>query len=141
MGENLAFERGSNLLFENDVAIFYFFAINEQMKDQNFLGELELMILLAIVRLENETYGVPLARELSTVRGREVSLGSVYASVDRLEIKGLVKSKLGQSTPERGGRAKRYFSVTAEGLQAIQATRRVLTGLWKSLPSAKGELA
>jgi PadR family transcriptional regulator PadR len=111
------------------------------MKDQNYLGELELMILLAILRLENETYGVPLARELSAVRGREVSLGSVYASVDRLEIKGLVKSKLGESTPERGGRAKRYFSVTAEGLRAIQATRRVLTGLWKSLPSIKGDLA
>jgi DNA-binding PadR family transcriptional regulator len=111
------------------------------MKDQNYLGELELMILLAILRLENETYGVPLARELSAVRRREVSLGSVYASVDRLEIKGLVKSKLGESTPERGGRAKRYFSVTAEGLRAIHATRRVLTGLWKSLPSAEGDLA
>lgn len=123
------------------MTIFYFFAINEQMKDQNFLGELELMILLAIIRLENETYGVPLARELSAVRGREVSLGSVYASVDRLEIKGLVKSKLGESTPERGGRAKRYFSVTPKGFQAIQATRSVLSGLWKSLPPAEGETA
>jgi DNA-binding PadR family transcriptional regulator len=63
------------------------------------------MILLAIIRLENETYGVPLARELSVVRGRSVSLGSVYAALDRLEIRGLVKSTLGQSTPERGGRA------------------------------------
>jgi DNA-binding PadR family transcriptional regulator len=123
------------------VTISYFFAINEQMKDQGFLGELEMMILLAILRLENETYGVPLARELSAVRGRDVSLGSVYASVDRLEIKGLVKSKLGESTPERGGRAKRYFSVTPEGLRTVQATRRMLTGLWKSLPSAKGEPA
>ena len=56
------------------------------------------------------------------------------AALDRLEIKGLVKSKLGESTPERGGRAKRYFTVTAEGVRSIQATRRVLTGLWRSLP-------
>ena len=104
------------------------------MREHNYLGEFELMILLAILRLENATYGVPLARELSVVRGREVSLGSVYAALDRLEIKGLVKSKLGESTPERGGRAKRYFTVTAEGVRSIQATRRVLTGLWRSLP-------
>ena len=104
------------------------------MREHNYLGEFELMILLAILRLENATYGGPLARELSVVRGREVSLGSVYAALDRLEIKGLVKSKLGESTPERGGRAKRYFTVTAEGVRSIQATRRVLTGLWRSLP-------
>ena len=111
------------------------------MSDQRFLGELELIILLAIVRLDNATYGVPLAREISTVRGREVSLGSVYAALDRLEIKGLVKSTVGESTPERGGRAKRYFTVTSAGLRSLHETRQVLSGLWKSLPPVKGGLA
>ena len=119
----------------------YFFAINEDMADQRFLGEFELMILLAIIRLDNATYGVPLAREITEVRGRDVSLGSVYAALDRLEIKGLVKSVVGESTPERGGRAKRYFSVTPVGVRALHETRHVLTGLWKSLPPIKGGLA
>lgn len=99
------------------------------------------MILLTILRLDNSTYGVPLSKELSVLRGRDVSIGSVYAALDRLEIKGLVISSLGESTPERGGRAKRYFTVTADGVHSIQETRRVLSGLWKSLPSRKGELA
>ncbi|RZU39114.1 PadR family transcriptional regulator [Edaphobacter modestus] len=111
------------------------------MSDQRFLGEFELMILLAIIRLENATYGVPMARELSEVRDRNVSLGSVYAALDRLEIKGFVKSTLGESTPERGGRAKRYFSVTPGGIRALHETRHVLSGLWKSLPPIKGGLA
>jgi DNA-binding PadR family transcriptional regulator len=111
------------------------------MNDQRFLGEFELMILLAIIQLENDTYGVPLARELSEVRDRNVSLGSVYATLDRLEIKGFVKSTLGESTPERGGRAKRYFSVTPSGIRALHETRHVLSALWKSLPPIKGGLA
>jgi PadR family transcriptional regulator, regulatory protein PadR len=119
----------------------YFFAKHEYMGEQKYLGEFELMILLAILRLENATYGVPLARELSEVRGRAVSLGSVYAALDRLEIKGLVKSTLGESTPERGGRAKRYFAVTADGIRSLHETRQVLSGLWKSLPPTKGETA
>jgi DNA-binding PadR family transcriptional regulator len=119
----------------------YFSAINEHMAEQKFLGEFELMILLAIMRLENDTYGVPLARELSEVRGRSISLGSVYAALDRLELKGLVKSTMGESTPERGGRAKRYFAVTADGIRALHETRQVLSGLWRSLPPIKGEIA
>jgi PadR family transcriptional regulator PadR len=111
------------------------------MSEHRFLGEFELMILLAILRLENATYGVPLARELSDLRGRDVSLGSVYAALDRLELKGLVKSTLGESTPERGGRAKRFFTVTADGVRSLRETRRVLSDLWKTLPRVKGEMA
>jgi PadR family transcriptional regulator PadR len=111
------------------------------MSEQRFLGEFELMILLAILRLENATYGVPLARELSDLRGRDVSLGSVYAALDRLELKGFVKSTLGESTPERGGRAKRFFTVTADGIRSLHVTRKVLSGLWKRLPPVKGEMA
>ena len=79
------------------------------MRSHTYLGEFELMVLLTILRLGDEAYGVPLARELAIMRGSEVSVGSVYATLDRLEIKGLIASSLGESTPERGGRAKRYF--------------------------------
>lgn len=105
------------------------------MAEHNYLGEFELMLLLTIIRLGDEVYGVPLARELSALRGREVSAGSVYAALERLESKGLIASSLGESTPERGGRAKRYFRVKQEGLRSVQQTRRVLSKLWKSLPA------
>ena len=111
------------------------------MAERGYLGEFELMVLLAVIRLGDEAYGVPLARELAEVRGREVSAGSVYAALDRLEAKALVESSLGESTPERGGRAKRYFRVTEDGLRTAHETRRVLSGLWKKLPAAGGDLA
>lgn len=111
------------------------------MGEHTFLGEFELMVLLTILRLGDDVYGVPLARELSLVRGRDVSAGSVYAALERLESKGLIASTLGESTPERGGRAKRYFRVTEQGLRAVHQTRRVLSQLWKTLPSVRGDLA
>jgi DNA-binding PadR family transcriptional regulator len=120
---------------------FYFFANLDEMRDHAYLGEFELMLLLAIVRLGDDAYGVPLSRELSALRGREVPAGSVYAALDRLELKGLVASSLGESTPERGGRAKRYFRVTDQGLRSLRETRRVLSKLWKTLPSAGEEHA
>jgi PadR family transcriptional regulator, regulatory protein PadR len=120
---------------------FYFFAIFKEMREHSYLGEFELMILLTIMRLGDDVYGVPLSKELSALRGRDVALGSVYAALDRLELKGLVASSLGEPTPERGGRAKRYFRVTKQGLRAVQETRRVLSKLWKTLPSAGKDLA
>ena len=75
------------------------------MKRHN--GNLELMIMLAIMRLEGAAYGVPISREIEESGGRAVAMATVYASLDRLEARGLVKSKLGDPTPERGGRAKR----------------------------------
>jgi PadR family transcriptional regulator, regulatory protein PadR len=104
------------------------------MTGRAYLGELELMLLLAVIRLGDDAYGVPIARELETLRGREVSVGSVYASLERLELKGLVASTLGDPTPERGGKAKRFFRITREGLNQVHETRRVLTRLWQSLP-------
>ena len=111
------------------------------MKKHEYLGEFELMVLLTIIRLGDDAYGVPLSRELAIIRGREVSVGGVYAALDRLEAKGLVASSLGESTPERGGRAKRYFRVTEQGIRSAHATRRLLSNLWKSLPSSGEELA
>ncbi|MBN9615471.1 MAG: PadR family transcriptional regulator [Acidobacteriales bacterium 59-55] len=111
------------------------------MGEHTYLGEFELMILLTILRLGDDAYGVPLSRELAKQRGKEVAVGSVYAALDRLETKGLIASSLGESTPERGGRAKRYFRMTEQGLRSVHATRKVLSRLWQSLPSTDEELA
>ena len=108
------------------------------MTDRSYLGEFELMILLAVLQLGDEAYGVPISRELERHRGREVSVGSVYAALERLESKGLISSTLGDPTPERGGKAKRYFRVTKEGLHQVNTTRRVLTKLWQGIPELKG---
>lgn len=114
--------------------IFNFFSIVELMTERGYLGEFELMILLAILRLDDEAYGVPIARELEQQRGREVAVGSVYAALERLEAKGLVASALGEPTAERGGKAKRYFRITRAGLLQVHETRRVLTRLWRTIP-------
>ena len=111
------------------------------MREHTYLGEFELVILLTILRLGDNAYGVPLSRELAHLRGRDVAIGSVYAALDRLEIKGLIASSLGESTPERGGRAKRYFRVTEQGLRSLHATRSLLGKLWKRLPSLGEEPA
>jgi PadR family transcriptional regulator PadR len=105
------------------------------------LGEFELILILTILRLGDEAYGVPLSRELTLLRGRDVSSASVYAALDRLELKGLITSRLGESSPERGGRAKRYFRVTAEGIRSANETRNVLIKLWNVLPATGGDLA
>ena len=95
------------------------------------------MLLLAVIHLGDDAYGVPISRELEANRGRAVSVGSVYAALERLETKGLVSSFLGDPTPERGGKAKRYFRITKEGLHQVHETRRVLTKLWQTLPAVK----
>jgi len=118
----------------------YFFAIIEVMNSRSYLGEFELMLLLAVIHLGDEAYGVPISRQLEASRGRDVSVGSVYAALERLEAKGLVVSSLGDPTPERGGKAKRYFRITKEGLRQVHETRRVLTKLWQVLPELKLDL-
>jgi PadR family transcriptional regulator, regulatory protein PadR len=117
----------------------YFFAIVELMADRGYLGEFELMILLAVIYLGEAAYGVPISRELERHRKRDVSLGSVYAALERLESKGLVSSNLGDPTPARGGKAKRYFRITNAGLEQVRESRRVLSDLWKQIPELKGE--
>ena len=96
------------------------------------------MVLLAVVRLGDEAYGVPISKELRTLADREVSLGSIYAALERLESKGFVSSMLGDPTPERGGRAKRYYRATANGVRALKKTRAALTRLWSGIPQLKG---
>ena len=115
-----------------------FFSIVEKMSRGAYLGEFELMVLLALIRLGDDAYGVPISREIEQRGGREVALGSVYAVLERLEGKGLVTSRLGDATAARGGRAKRYFRVTAQGLRKVRQTQRALVNLWRGLPELEG---
>jgi DNA-binding PadR family transcriptional regulator len=127
------------LAIDSWLRVIYFFSIIELMAERSYLGEFELMILLAVIQLGEEAYGVPISRELERHRGRDVSVGSVYAALERLESKGLVTSSLGDPTPERGGKAKRFFRITKEGLRQVHETRRLLSKLWEKLPELKGE--
>ena len=102
------------------------------------LSNFELTVMLAIMRVGEDAYGVPIARELTLQRGRAVSRSSLYAALDRLETKGLVSSTLGKPTPERGGRAKRYFRVTTRGLRVVREARGVLVKLWSGLAQVEG---
>jgi PadR family transcriptional regulator PadR len=102
-------------------------------------GNLELMVLLAVMRRGEDAYGVPIAKEIQEATGRSVTLAGIYAALHRLEGKGLVSSELGDSTAERGGRAKRYFRVTAKGERAVLDTQRSLVQLWQGLPGMKSE--
>jgi DNA-binding PadR family transcriptional regulator len=108
------------------------------MRKRNYIGDFELMVMLVLLRLGKGAYGVPISREIEEQCGRDVSLGSVYATLERLEEKGLVSSALGEPTPERGGRAKRYFSLTRKGLREVRETRRALIRLWRGLPELEG---
>jgi PadR family transcriptional regulator, regulatory protein PadR len=101
---------------------------------RDLLTDFELMVLLATLRLGDEAYGVPIGREIEQTGGRSVVLAAVYAALDRLEVNGLVTSRLGEPSPERGGRAKRFFRVTAKGLRAVRATQRALMALWTNIP-------
>ena len=91
------------------------------------------MILLSILRLSDRAYGVMIGREIERFGKRAVSRAALYVALDRLEGQGLVSSALGAPTRERGGRAKRYFSVTATGLRAIQETQRAFVALWSGI--------
>ena len=115
-----------------------FFVSIEEMQKQGFLGDTELMVLLAVVRLDDNAYGVPIAQELLELAGREVALGTIYAVLDRMEQKAYVTSSLGDPTPERGGRAKRYFRPTTAGLKALKTTRKALINLWSGVPLLEG---
>jgi DNA-binding PadR family transcriptional regulator len=99
------------------------------------LGEFEQAVLLSIIRLRSNAYGVPIRQELTERIGREVSFGAVYTALERLEAKGFVSSRMGDPTPERGGRAKRFYRIEAPGERALEEARKKITGVWGSLPS------
>ena len=100
-------------------------------KGQN-LGEFEILTLAALVRLGPEAYGVTVREEIESRAGRPVSVGALYATLDRLEEKGMVASRLGEATAERGGRAKRYFKLRPAGLRALRDSRAMFLDLWRN---------
>ncbi len=90
------------------------------------LGELETLILLAILGLNGETYGVPIRDEIERRTGKRLTRGAVYTALSRLEKKGYLASTIGPPTPTRGGKAKRLYSVSEVGLQALRTSTRVI---------------
>ena len=103
------------------------------MSRREHLGEFEQIVLLAVLRLREEAYGVPIRQEIERRTGRALTVGALYRTLDRLEEKGYVSSRFGEPTPERGGRSRRYFTVRPIGLRALRATRDALAAMWEGL--------
>ncbi len=100
---------------------------------QDYLGEFEQMILLCIVRLGDTAYGLAIRNELEEVAGRRPSSGSLYTTLDRLEQKGLLRSEAGNAEGRRGGRRRRYVTLTPEGHSQLRAARHRLLALWDGI--------
>lgn len=101
------------------------------------LGELEELVLLAVLRLGEEAYGASVRDELRREAGRSVSISTVYVTLMRLEEKGLSRSWLGEPSGSRGGKAKRHFAVRPEGLEALEASRAVRDRMWSGVGPEK----
>jgi len=96
------------------------------MRNDRLLGGFENLLLLVILRLDDRAYGVAIRKELLDEAEKDVAIGAIYTGLDRLEQKGFVASWSGDPTPERGGRAKKFYRVTAQGKKALQETHRVI---------------
>ena len=103
------------------------------MSGMGLLGELEQLVLLAILRLEAEAYAVSIHREITSCTGLKPSIGSVYVTLDRLERKGYLHSWFDDATPERGGRHKRFFKVEPVALAALNRTKQAFQRMWDEL--------
>jgi PadR family transcriptional regulator, regulatory protein PadR len=103
------------------------------MKKGELLGSLEHIVLLALVRLDGCAHGMIVRREIEKQTGRNVSIGAVYATLERLEAKGYVSSSTGEPTPERGGRAKRLFRVEVAGNRALQISDQTIRNMTAGL--------
>jgi DNA-binding PadR family transcriptional regulator len=103
-----------------------------------YLGEFEYAVLLAVLHLQEDAYAVPVRELIEARTGRPVARGALYTGLDRLEAKGCLKSRMGDATDERGGRARRYYTVSAAGLKAIRATHEAFASLTRGLESILG---
>ena len=101
------------------------------------LGEFELIVLLAVLQLGEQAYGVPVREEILRRTGRDVARGAVYVTLDRLSRKGYLRSRLGEATAERGGRPKRYFEMTARGSRALRESLAALERMREGLEFAR----
>ena len=108
------------------------------MANRDFLGEFEHIVLLAVFRLDEGAYGVSVRQEIHSRTRRDVSIGAIYATLDRLEAKGYVRSRLGDPTPERGGRSKRFFRVTGQGVAAVNRAQKALRKMSQGLDLVLG---
>lgn len=108
------------------------------MTDRATLGEFEHLVLATALRLEGDGYGATLVRELEERTGRQVLGGALYATLDRLERKGYVVSRMGEPDPVRGGRPKRFVEVTPSGVRALAEQREALLRVWDGLEDALG---
>jgi PadR family transcriptional regulator, regulatory protein PadR len=111
------------------------------MKKDALLGQSEMLVLIAVLRLGDEAYGVPISREISGEIGRDVAVAGIYSTLERLERMRLVEAQTGEPTAVRGGRAKTYFRVTAAGLRQLRASQRILQSFWSVLPDGEGKPA
>jgi PadR family transcriptional regulator len=107
------------------------------MTSRDNLGDFEHLVMLALMRLGDEAYGVTVRREIASRTRRDVSIGAVYATLDRLQSKGYVRSQMGDATPQRGGKRKRFFRVTAAGSAAVNRTHRALRNMAEGLHLAE----
>ena len=106
------------------------------MNRMTYLGELEQLVLLAALRLGPDARAAGVRQELAEHGGRRVARGAVYITLDRLVKKGYLRSRLGEPSPERGGRPQRYFAMTEKGKNALRVSRDALAGLWSGYESA-----
>src|SRR5919106_907610 len=98
-----------------------------------YLGEFEQVVLLAVVRIGKDAYGTSIRREIEARCGRQVTIGAVYVTLDRLFAKGYLRARAGPATEERSGRAKRFFEVTPAGVAALEAARHLQTRMWAGI--------
>jgi DNA-binding PadR family transcriptional regulator len=105
-----------------------------------FPGEFEVMVLLAVLRLGDDAYGWTVAQELERVAERSVSSGALYTTINRMERKGLLRTRDGDGTEERGGRPRRYLAVTPDGAEALQRSRDATERLWAGVHPRLGEV-
>jgi DNA-binding PadR family transcriptional regulator len=106
------------------------------MAKSDSLGEFEQVALLALIRLRSNAYGARIRQEIAERTGRDVSLGAIYTTLERLERKGFVSSARGAPTPERGGRAKRFYKIVAPGERALRKSRETMDRMWEGLAPA-----
>jgi len=102
---------------------------------RTFLGEFEELVLLTIAVLEQQAYGVAVTQELERQADRVVDFSTVHTTLKRLQEKGFLTSKMGGATPERGGRRKRLYTITAAGYQALREVQQVRSRLWGLIPN------
>jgi PadR family transcriptional regulator, regulatory protein PadR len=102
------------------------------------LGEFEQLVLLAVLRLGDDAYGAAITEEIERSGGREVSVSAVHTTLDRLQQKGLARSRMGEPTPLRGGKRKRHFTVSPAGVRSLRASYRSWRGLTRGLEELLG---